>query len=219
MTALTHKQFAISWVLIGNMILSMQDLSQINYYLSMIIMVQIAKYGALFPDIDCAWHSVKEKNGYTRVMNFLIRITGGKHRSWQTHSLDLALLMLLIAYWLPRHLYQYGVINSLNMEVSQIIMISFAIGWLSHLFSDMLNAEGVRVFCFLKFRLGLVPKQFMGIKFKTGEEWEKIVLRFTKILNVIIWFIALILPLICYQLTGKYIMEMNIDFSQFGNIF
>ncbi len=219
MTAATHKQFAIAWVLIGNAILSMQELTQINYYLSMIIMVQIAKYGALFPDIDCAWNSVKEKNGFTRIMNFLIRVTGGKHRSWQTHSLDLALLMLLAAYWLPRHLCQYEVINVLNMEIFQLIMIAFTIGWLSHLFSDMLNAEGIRILFFLKFHLALVPKQFMGIKFKTGEEWEGLVLRFTKMLNLVIWLAALALPFVCHQITGKYIMEMNFDFEKFLNLF
>lgn len=196
MTAPTHRVFAVGWVLIGNMILYSLNVSPINYYISMIIMLQIGKYGALFPDIDHSWQNVKEKTAPNFIINKIIHLTGGKHRSWQTHSLDIAILSTIIGYNIPIYLYNIQKIDSLNREILSIVIIGFCIGWLSHLFSDMLTLAGVRITAFSKRKIALVPKQLFRLRFNTGNQWEGFVYQSIKILNLVIGIIAIAYPLI-----------------------
>ena len=196
MTAPTHRVFAVGWVLIGNMILYSLNVSPINYYISMIIMLQIGKYGALFPDIDHSWQNVKEKTAPNFIINNIIHLTGGKHRSWQTHSLDIAILSTIIGYNIPIYLYNIQKIDSLNREILSIVIIGFCIGWLSHLFSDMLTSAGVRITAFSKRKIALVPKQLFGLRFNTGNQWEGFVYQSIKILNLVIGIIAIAYPLL-----------------------
>lgn len=196
MTFQTHRVFAIGWVVIGNILLHNTGVTHINYYISLIIMLQIGKYGALFPDIDHNWQNVKEKTAPNYIINKLIHLTGGKHRSWQTHSIDIALLITFLAYTLPIKLLQFGIINEVNKEVLTIVLFGFSIGWLSHLFSDMLTSAGVRLLCFNKKKIALVPKQFMGLRFNTGNEWENFVYQVTRKINIPIGLLAIAYPLI-----------------------
>lgn len=196
MTAPTHRVFAVGWVLIGNMILYSLNVSPINYYISMIIMLQIGKYGALFPDIDHSWQNVKEKTAPNFIINKIIHLTGGKHRSWQTHSLDIVILSTIIGYNIPIYLYNTQKIDSLNREILSIVIIGFCTGWLSHLFSDMLTSAGVRITAFSKRKIALVPKQLFGLRFNTGNQWEGFVYQSIKILNLVIGIIAIAYPLL-----------------------
>lgn len=196
MTFQTHRVFAIGWVVVGNVILHNAGVTHINYYLSLIVMLQFGKYGALFPDIDHNWQNVKEKTVPNYIINKLIHLTGGKHRSWQTHSIDIALLTTFLSYTLPIKLLQYGIISEVNKEVLTIALFGFSIGWLSHLFSDMLTSAGVRLFCINKKKIALVPKQFMGLRFNTGNEWENFVYQLTRRINIPIGLLAVIYPII-----------------------
>lgn len=199
MTFPTHKAFAIGWILIGNMILYYNGMTEINYYLALIIMLQIGKYGALFPDIDHTWQNVKEKTVPNWVINKIIHLTGGKHRSWQTHSIDIAIISTIISYTLPGILFNSNKISQVNMEVLNIVMIAFSLGWLSHIFSDMLTSAGARLVCWKKFKVALVPRQLFGLRFNTGHEWEEFVYKITRVINVILGAFALIFPLLFTQ--------------------
>lgn len=198
MTYMTHKVFAIGWVLIGNMILYIKGVTNINYYLALIITLQTGKYGALFPDIDHHWDNVKEKTLINMAINKAIHLTGGKHRSWQTHSWDICLIVAILGFIVPN-------INTLkltdiNKEVLSLIWIGFSMGWISHLVSDMLTGEGVRLFCFSKFKVRLVPKKIKlplckEFRFNTGKEWEAFVYKTTRIINILLGFIAVVFPM------------------------
>lgn len=196
MTFPTHRAFAIGWVLLGSMFLYANGMTEINYFLAMIIMLQIGKYGALFPDIDHNWKNVKDKTVPNWVINKIIHITGGKHRSWQTHSLDIALVFTFFSATLPQTLLEMGKISEVNEEVLKIVMLSFSLGWLSHLFSDMLTSAGVRLLFWKNKKIALVPKELFGIRFNTGNEWENFVYKTTKVINFIIGLIAILYPFI-----------------------
>lgn len=177
------------------MLLWYNDIGSVNYYLAWIIMLYAGKSGALFPDVDHNWESVKEKTMVNRVINAIIHATGGKHRSWQTHSIDIVLIFTFIAFCLPKSLLNMGAISDVNKELLQLLLIGFDVGWLSHIFSDMLTSAGVRITCCRKTKLAFVPKELFGFRFNTGNAWESFVYNATKKLNVIVGFIGVVFPL------------------------
>lgn len=196
MTGPTHKQYSILFACITLMIMFNTSISEINYYLNIPIVMAISKYGALFPDIDHEWKNVGNKTVLNRVLNFLIRHTGGKHRSRHTHSLDICLIFTILSCILPKHLCDIGYISSINREVMILISISFASGWISHLFSDLLTIGGIRILFWQRKVVKIVPKQIGKMKFNTGGEWEKFNYKFIKVTNKIIGVICLIYPIL-----------------------
>ena len=81
-------------------------------------------------------------------------------------------------------------------EVLMLILFGFISGWVSHLFSDMLTIDGVRLFCWSKnFKIRLVPKKLFGIKFNTGDTWEEFNRQVISKLNIVLVVICIIYPL------------------------
>lgn len=206
MTFATHRQFAVFWALAGTMLLYARGMTEINYYLALILVMPIAKIGAEFPDYDHTWQNVKNKTVPSWIINKLIHITGGTHRSWQTHSLDIATVAALLSYYLPNKLYLIGYVSQMNKEVLSIVMIGFTLGWASHLYADMLTSGKVRLLCFSKIKIGLVPKKLFGLKFNTGHEWEQFVYKVTRILNCLVGVVSIVFPYI-YSLSGLEILD------------
>lgn len=199
MTGATHKKFAVAAAFTASAVLYKNGLTEVNYYLTIPILLASAKYGALFPDIDHTWQNVKEKTIPNRIINGLIHITGGKHRSWQTHSIDIAIIFSLMAWFIPNMLMTKELISTVNYEVIRLLLYGFMFGWISHLISDMLTSAGVRVLCFSKIKLALVPKHIGKLRFNTGNEWEQFVYRVVSIINVIYGLIILVYPIITDQ--------------------
>lgn len=182
--------------MVGAMILAYSKLSEVNYYLALVIMIEFGKAGGLFPDVDHLWKNVKEKTAVNWCINKIIHITGGKHRSWQTHSIDITLAFFAVSLFLPSELFKRGIVNNVSKEVLSIIMLGFALGWVSHILADMLNGVGVRLVCWNKKHVAFVPKQAFGIKFKTGESWESFVSTATQGLNIATGLIAIAFPIV-----------------------
>lgn len=158
MTAQTHRQFAVGWVYIGGIFIYSTNISQINYYMMIMVMLAFGKIGALFPDWDHTWRNVKDKSNIKWIVNKLIHLTGGRHRSWQTHSWDICILFTVGCYILNIMGYKNGLYSIVNFEIINTVTTGFNLGWISHLFSDMLTSGGVRVICFLEYKVSLVPK-------------------------------------------------------------
>lgn len=194
MTAPTHRQYAIQFAFITNMLLYWFGLTQVNYYLALPILILTAKYGALFPDVDHDWSNVKEKTTPNKIINTLIHITGGKHRSWQTHSIDIVVLVLIASMYLPIYLFNKGYITETNKEILSILMLGFSSGWVSHIISDMLTSAGVRIFAMSSKKIAFVPKRIGKFKFNTGNEWEKFCYTITKLINKFLGIVVLIFP-------------------------
>lgn len=202
MTGQTHKVYSILFAFLTSIILYHINISNINYYMILIIILLVSKRGAVFPDLDHNWSSIGDKSVPNKIINTVIHITGGKHRSWQTHSIDICTIFTLSAYFIPNYMYNIGKITEVNKEVMLILALGFASGWISHLFSDMLTSGGVRLICFLKFKVKFVPRQIGKLKFNTGNEWERFNYKTISILNKIIGLISLGYPFII-----KYILE------------
>ena len=158
MTYKTHRKFAIFWVYIGALVIYKLNISNINYYLMLIVMLLTGRAGALFPDVDHDWSNVKEKTTTNYIINKVIHLTGGKHRSWQTHSWDICIVFTLFCYISSIVLFRNGLISAVNFELFNIITMGFNLGWMSHLFSDMLTSAGVRITCLSNKKVSFVPR-------------------------------------------------------------
>lgn len=194
MTSPTHKEFSIVWACLAAIIIYTHGLSEINFYLALIVMIPLSSAGALFPDLDHSWENIKVKNSITWIINKILKITGAKHRSWQTHSLDIALVFCILSIQIPLLLQGNDIIDSFNREILSIIWFGFGIGWLSHLFSDMLTSGGVRLLCFYNKTYEFVPKKIFKFKFNTGGDWEEFVHNQIKKVNAIIILGCLAVP-------------------------
>ena len=202
MTYATHRAFMVWWVLLTNILIYKVLEPEVNYYLALIVMLQFGKVGALFPDIDHSWRNVKEKTIPNWIINKLIHMTNGRHRSWQTHSIDIVVIANILSFRLPTYLYNTGLLDSINANILSIILLGFSTGWVSHIISDMLTSDGVRIFCFNKKKIALVPKELLGIRFNTGNSWEEFVFKITRIMNIIVGIYAIINPYIEISLLG-----------------
>jgi len=173
----------------------------------MIIMLSIAVKGAYFPDVDHHWKAVKEKTVFNYIINKLIHITGGKHRSKHTHSIEICALTGILLYYGLKIGYEKELITNLNYEVALIILLSFYSGWISHLFSDMLTTG--KVWLFGK-KIGFVPKKIGKLKFTTGMDnvWEYTVYKFIYKFNWVLSLITLIYPLLIDERLTQTIMKM-----------
>lgn len=203
MTGPTHKQYSVCFACLTMILFYRLGITEVNYYLALIIVMMTSKVGALFPDLDHDWSNVGNKTVPNKIINTLIHITGGKHRSWQTHSIDICAWFTIIAYSLPRYLCNKGILSIVNKEVLSILMLGFASGWISHLFSDMLTSAGVRVIFFVNKKLKLVPKKIGSLKFNTGHEWEAFNYKVIKVLNIFLGIICIIYPLLFHGTLNK----------------
>lgn len=209
MTGATHKKFAVAAAFTASVIINKDGITDINYYLTLPILLSTAKYGALFPDVDHTWQNVKEKTVPNWIINKIIHITGGKHRSWQTHSWDIALIFALLAFFIPKLMLKNQIITEINYEVLQLILYGFTFGWISHLFSDMLTSAGVRVFSFSKVKIALVPKRIGKLVFNTGNDWEALVYKIMSIVNILYGFYIVLYPLIINNIIKNIILNIG----------
>lgn len=196
MLAITHRQYSSCAAIVVSMILYKLGYRQINYYLMLIIMVMVSRYGALFPDLDHDWEKVKEKTLPNWIINKIIHLTGGRHRSWQTHSLDIALLATALSILVPYTLYERNIINLEDKEIITMMGLAFCVGWLSHLVSDALTPGGIRLIFFLNTKISLVPRKFLWISFSTGSEWEDFNFKVTRIASMLLGVISIIYPIL-----------------------
>lgn len=208
MTARTHKEFAIGFACIATMILYKYRVLEINYYLMFIIMTALNTKGALFPDVDHFWKNVKEKTVINWCLNKLIHMTGGKHRSWQTHSLDICLFSWVGIILLLKGFYQSESIDNVNYQIALLIVNAFYTGWISHLISDMLTVGGVYILILKKKNVRLVPKKLFNIEFKTGDAWERWVYKTTLKINAFLTIGTLIYPIIFDEKTSTWIINL-----------
>lgn len=196
MTGPTHRQYSICFAYITLMLFYNLGVTNVNYYLALPIILLTARSGALFPDLDHAWKNVGDKTFLNKIINMLIHVTGGKHRSWQTHSIDIVLVYTVLSWILPNKLYEIGKISDVNKEVMLLILLGFASGWVSHIFSDMLTSAGVRLVCFSKFKVKFVPRKLGKVVFNTGNEWEAFNYKVIKCINLILGIVCVLYPFI-----------------------
>lgn len=201
MTGKTHRQYSICFAFIACILLNSYGITQINYYLTVPIMLMAGKFGAALPDVDHQWKNVGDKTTVKFLINKFIHLTGGKHRSWQTHSIDICAWFTALGLIIPSGMYTSGRISLIDKEIATLLLLGVASGWISHLFSDMLTSDGVRLFCFYKKKVALVPKKLFGLRFNTGNEWEEFNYNVMRVLNNLLGVLCILYPYL-EEITG-----------------
>lgn len=194
MTGETHRVYAICYTFIAAMILYVAGFMIYNYYLTLFMMVVIAPLGAKFPDYDVDPEYLPVKTVPARVLNTVIRLTGGRHRSWHTHSIGAFLIVCGAVWWLCFKVEPTEWFSHDDQLLLLAMSVSFLCGWMSHLFADMLQYKGVK-FLFKKV-IRIVPRRIGKLKFNTSGEWEQFNYTVINAANKWIGFIALVFPLI-----------------------
>lgn len=180
MTGNTHRAFSVTFAIGGAFALTHFGISEVNPLVSAPVLLMSARYGALMPDVDHHWSSVSEKTLPNRIINLFIHLTGGKHRSWQTHSWDIWAVLMCIVMFFPKEV--LAPLGVPTVSVLYMILYGVMLGWCSHLFSDMLTPAGIRLFCWSKFKLRLVPRWAM---FATNSRWEDMCNSVIKVVNTL----------------------------------
>lgn len=207
MTYPTHKQYSICGAFLAAILAYKIGLSEINYYLALPIIIATAKYGALFPDVDHQWKNVHDKTVPNWIINKIIHATGGSHRSWQTHSIDIVVVACVLAYFIPNILYRSNRITEVNREVMIIILYGFMSGWVSHIIADMLTHAGVRLTCLSTRKVALVPRKLGKLEFKTGEEWEMFNFKEVRFINIFLGLFCLAYPFIDSGMLAQFVQN------------
>jgi membrane-bound metal-dependent hydrolase YbcI (DUF457 family) len=179
MTGTTHRAFSVTFALGGAFALTRFGLSEVNPLVAAPVLIMAARYGALLPDVDHHWDSVADKTVPNRIINGFIHLTGGAHRSWQTHSWDVYIVVLATVLLFPASM--IASLGTATMSVFYALVYGVLLGWCSHLFADMLTPQGVRIVCWSRVKVRLVPKWAM---FATGSGWEDLCLKTVKVINV-----------------------------------
>lgn len=150
-----------------------------NEFVQLLMMYPFASFGSIFPDLDHGPDSIPSKDPVAYGINKFLRLTGAKHRSWQTHSLLVTGGFCLLLFSL---LYLLNTFMSGSIEVAclTLALIGFVCGLFSHLILDAFSTAGIHIWP--GFKLRFVPK---SSAFATGGTWEKIVF-YTLIICLII---------------------------------
>jgi len=130
--------------------------------------IAFSSIGALLPDIDNAaadiWHTIPFGHTAGKIVDPFIG-----HRNI-THSLIGLLITSVCLYYLFRSFPEYWGINT------SIVFISSMVAYLSHLFADSVTVEGIPLFWPAKWRFGILPKPFDGIRIMTGQWFENLII-------------------------------------------
>lgn len=180
MTGHTHRAFSVSFAIGGAVALTHYGISEVNPLVAAPVLLMAARYGALMPDVDHHWSNVADKTLPNRIINLFIHLTGGTHRSWQTHSWDIFAIFMAIVLFFPREV--LAPLGVPTVSVLFMLLYGVLLGWGSHLFADMLTAKGVRLFCWSKFMVRLVPKSAL---FTTSTRWEEMCFSVVKVVNTL----------------------------------
>lgn len=164
----------------------------LNFLMMMAVCAEFCKEGTLFPDLDHAWVNLKEKTVVTKLVNILIHLTGGKHRSRQTHSLDICVACTAAYFYISIRFLS----GTFAYPLWLMAGVGFFSGWLTHLFADMLTGDGIYILCWQKKRVSFVPKSFLFVKFNTGGAWEDFVFKIATFFEWLFCALACIYPIV-----------------------
>lgn len=171
MKYLTHKTGGTLGMLIAFGLLQKHNMlvPNVNPYIQLLIMYPAASWGSTMPDLDTPKSKVTEHSPVSMATNLLLRLSGAKHRSWQTHCLVItggltAALPVLLEIW------GNGVLSSFDLRFLRLLIYGLSVGVFSHLILDAITPEGIHIIPGV--RISLVPQSSF---FRTGGLWEKLI--------------------------------------------
>ena len=174
-----------------------------NETIQLLMMYPFASFGSIFPDLDQNDDAQPSKDPVAIAINKVLRLTGAKHRSWQTHSLlvtgGFCFLLFALVFFGNAFL---GVTGAIDWAFLRLASIGFIAGILSHLILDAFSMAGIHVWPGFKVRF--VPK---SSAFKTGGKWETIVF------YVLIVILVLLIGKIFVIDIINWVKTLSFDFS------
>lgn len=178
----------------------MQEASPIT---QLLMLYPVCMFFSVASDLDQGDNAIPLKSPEAVVMHKVLRLTGAKHRSWQTHSLYFTgvLCVLLFAFVFVTNAF-VGVQGSVDWVYFRLATIGAISGLASHLILDALSTDGIWVLPGIKLRFVPHTKAFA-----VGGTWEKIV--FT-VLIVAIFFLLLNQALVVFDLSIPKVIKMVI---------
>lgn len=192
----THRAGGCAAALITFEVMRTQGwlLPDVSDVIQLAMMYPLASWGSILPDLDHGPDTIPSKDPLSYLINWVLRKTGAKHRSWQTHSIYFTGVILFILYLMVFVFNAIlGVQDNVGWAYIRLATVGLIAGVSSHLFLDALSTGGIYLLPNLKIRL--VPK---SSAFATGGLWEKIVF------NILILIIVLVILKI-------FIFEINPD--------
>lgn len=152
-----------------------------NEFVQLLMMYPFASFGCIFSDLDHGPDTIPSKDPVAIGINKFLRMTGAKHRSWQTHSIlvtgGFCFLLFALLYWLNT---MYS--GTIEIACLTLALIGFVCGLASHLILDAFSTAGIHIWP--GFKLRFVPKSSM---FATGGTWEKIVFYILIVIMVLLF--------------------------------
>jgi len=136
--------------------------------------------GSLAPDMDQAantlWDLLPAGNSMGKIFRKLLL----SHRTISHSLMGIFIMYNILLFLIPK------ILNSSYINTTFVI-ISFMIGFISHIAADSLTKEGIPLFFPFIFKIGIPPIQILRIK--TGKFMEKYVV-FPAVVIYIIWLVA-----------------------------
>lgn len=175
MTGRTHNAIAFASLVTVAVIHPPASLNVLTFVGSIIA----ADVGALFPDMDQAGNDLWNLLPATHSLGGILRRIFYKHRTI-THSLvGLYLVYRFLQWLLPKFL------NPAFIDPN-LILISFLIGYISHLIADSFTEEGLPLLFPINITFGIPPIKSWRIK--TGHWFENLIV-YPAVWIYLIWFI------------------------------
>ena len=168
-----------------------------NEFVQLLMMYPFASFGSIFPDLDQNDDAQPSKDPVAIAIHKVLRITGAKHRSWQTHSLLFTGGFCFLLFALVFLCNSLIGMNTIEWAFLRLATIGFIAGIISHLILDAFSMAGIHIWP--GFKLRFVPK---SSAFKTGGKWET--------------FVFYILIIILCLMVGKiFLFDVAIPFWEY----
>ena len=213
MTGKTHRAGGVVAAMVGFTLLQDKGLlfDNINPLVQFAVIYPFAYWGSTASDLDHAPESIPSHDVVSKAINKVLHLTNkidngkniftgilnAKHRSWQTHSIEIfAILLLLLRNILKGDVSGIGEADTVFVS---LMLMGVIIGLLAHLILDVITPSGIVIattsLLNKLFKLKLPEKIHLvpNIKFfATGGTWETLIYNILNILSVLC-FIYLIL--------------------------
>lgn len=175
MTGRTHNAIAFASLVTVAVINPPANLNVLTF----VGCIVAADIGALFPDMDQAGNDLWNLLPATHSLGGILKRIFYKHRTI-THSLvGLFLIFKFLQWLLPKFL------NPIFLNPN-LILISFLVGYISHLVADSFTEEGLPLLFPINITFGIPPIKSWRIK--TGHWFENLII-YPAVWIYLIWFI------------------------------
>ena len=182
----THKAAGCLAMLLAYEVLDSKGLilQNVNPFVQLAVMYPACSWASTAPDLDqSSMDTIPEKTPISLLLYHILHIGRIKHRSWQTHS-PWMFLVIVDSLWGSLYWLYTATGASLNVIILRLILTGFSVGFASHLIMDMFTYEGIPIGG--KKHIRLVPHTDT---FKTNTTYETVVRRllYVAIIGIIIW--------------------------------